>query len=142
MELSDKVKGIKREFFAYRNGMLADSLRNLGYPYTVIFGLNVPQLAGIWKDYGSDTRLADTLWEERHVRESRLMACYLFNPEEISEQKALTLALDVQTQEEADMLSFRLLKRLAFSRDILKRLSEEEGDAASLSFRALSRHLA
>lgn len=36
------IAEIKKEFFTYRNGMLADTLRRYGMPHKVIFGLEVP----------------------------------------------------------------------------------------------------
>ena len=41
------IQEIKKEFFTFRNGFLADTLRKAGMPYAVIFGLNVPQLGDI-----------------------------------------------------------------------------------------------
>ncbi|MCM1004708.1 MAG: hypothetical protein NC402_00235 [Prevotella sp.] len=100
---------------AYRNGIVADTLRAAGMDcYNVIFGLNVPQLAHIAGTLVPGMTLADALWADRKVRESRLLAAYLFPPEEVSEQKALELMADVQTQEEADMLAFRLLRQLPY----------------------------
>lgn len=98
---------------AYRNGIVADTLRTAGMQcYNVIFGLNVPQLAQIAGTVGKNKALANSLWADKKVRESRLLAAYVFPTEEVSEQEALTLMADCQTQEEADMLAFRLLRYL------------------------------
>lgn len=100
---------------AYRNGIVADTLRAAGMDcYNIIFGLNVPQLAHVAGTQLKIMELAETLWEDRKVRESRLLAAYLFPPDEIDEEYAMKLLNDVQTQEEADMLAFRLLRLLPF----------------------------
>lgn len=100
---------------AYRNGIVADTLRAAGMDcYNIIFGLNVPQLAHVAGTQLKIMELAETLWEDRKVRESRLLAAYLFPPDEIDEEYAMKLLNDVQTQEEADMLAFRLLRHLPF----------------------------
>lgn len=100
---------------AYRNGIVADTLRAAGMScYHIIFGLNVPQLAHIAGTLNADKELANALWADKTVRESRLLATYLFPPEQVSESEALTLMEQAQTQEEADMLTFRLLRRLPF----------------------------
>lgn len=141
MGVEEKVREIKKEFFAYRNGILADRLRDAGYPYRIIFGLNVPQLAELARLCGYDMDLADALWSDRGVRESRLLACYLFDPEKIDAEEAFRLACDVATEEEADMLSFRLLKRLPYVSDLYGRLSGSDSENAFLAARSLARHL-
>ncbi len=118
------LREIKQEFYAYRNGIVADALRKAGMPYKVIFGLQVPQLAEISRQIiariesqnnGNDTiaerrRLAQALWDDRGVRESRLLACYLFDHTQMDRAEAESLLNDIQTPEERDMLNFRLLR--------------------------------
>lgn len=109
------LQHIKKSFFAFRNGVIADTLRKAGMPYKVIFGLQIPQIAEIARGLQPSMTLADALWTDSEVRESRLLASYLFPVEETTEAKALELLRSVRTPEESDMLSFRLLKRLPFS---------------------------
>lgn len=126
MEMSHPtIQSIKKQFFTYRNGILADMLKNYGDPHEMIFGLDVPQIALISKSLKPDSELAETLWSDREVRESRLLAPYLFPIETVDITKAMKLASDVRSREEADMLSFRLLKHLPDSTEILSKLKEE-----------------
>jgi len=134
------MKEIKHLFFTYRNGMLADTLRSYGMPYKTIFGLEIPRIAEIARGLAPSAELADALWADREVRESRLLAAYLFPVETMTEEKAVALAADVRTQEEADMLAFRLFKRLPFAARLLDRL--EADPATRRAARALSPHLA
>lgn len=113
------LKDIKQRFFALRNGILADALRKQG-GHEMVFGLQIPQIAEIARDTEPSMELADILWNDRSVRESRLLATYLFPPEEVTISKALKLAADVITVEEADMLAFRLLKRLPYAKTLLE----------------------
>ena len=119
------LQQIKREFFAYRNGIVADALRKAGMPYKMIFGLQIPQIATIARQQEPSMALADSLWNDSDVRESRLLATYLFPPDEITEEKAMTLISEVRTPEESDMLSFRLLKRLPFAANLLSRIESD-----------------
>lgn len=135
------MKDIKHKFFTYRNGAMADSLRRYGMPHKVIFGLNVPQIADIARGIDASEDLADKLWADSEVRESRLLACYLFSPEQTSFKKALRLAMEVRTQEEADMLTFRLLKRLPFSKELLTELKTSHLDSSRMTIQALTTHL-
>ena len=112
------MKEIKQQFFALRNGLLAEQLRKAGVPHKMIFGLNIPQIAEIARTLSPSMELAETLWDETENRESRLLATYLFPPEEVNPDKALSLLDSVRSAEEADMLAFRLLKRLPFASEL------------------------
>lgn len=133
------MKEIKQQFFTYRNGMLADTLRGYGVPHKIIFGLDVPQIARIAKSLTPSLELARKLWADFDVRESRLLATYVFPPSEVDMDMALRLASEVRSREEADMLSFRLLKRLPFASELLERMREDE--STSMTARALAPHL-
>lgn len=125
------IQEIKKEFFAYRNGIVADVYRKAGAPYSVIFGLQLPQLSAIAsgaRDKGQGTEkiseLSRELWADKSCRESRLLACYLFDPQAVSVEQAAELARDCQTQEEADMLAFRLLSRMPDAEKLLKEIAD------------------
>ncbi len=121
------MQAIKKLFYTYRNGVVAESLRRFGIPHKVIFGLQVPQVQQIAQQLTFDTpesrrEMADRLWADREVRESRMLACYLFDPMQIAPEDAIALACDTRTQEEADMLAFRVLKRMPHAVELLERL--------------------
>lgn len=134
------MQEIKKQFFIYRNGAVADTLRRYGIPHKVIFGLQVPQIASIAHGLTPSLALARELWNDAEVRESRLLSAYLFPLEEVSEEEAFELSLSVRTQEEADMLAFRLLKRLPFAAALLDRLGATP--CGELAAKALAAHLA
>lgn len=116
------LKEIKHLFMTYRNGIVADTLRKAGEPFGVIFGLQLPQLSEIARQTGKSAELADSLWADSNVRESRLLACWVYPPEEISMEKAVALASGVITREEADILAFRLLRYLPFAAPLAETL--------------------
>lgn len=134
---------VKQAFFAGRNGITADALRKGGIPHSVIYGLNVPQLAAIAAQVGVDPGLGAELWNDRNVRESRLLALWLIPREEMTPEQALSMATDVKSREEADMLAFRILRHLPYSRDLAAELSElsPSNPAAAMSCESLSRFL-
>ena len=103
------MKEIKHLFFTYRNGAVADTLRRYGMPYKIIFGLDIPRIAEIARGL------------------------------QPSEDYCMRLASEVITQEEADMLAFRLLKRMPFANALLSRMQSDPtyGQAA----RALQAHI-
>lgn len=135
------LKEIKHLFMAYRNGIVADALRQAGMPYEIIFGLQIPQLGDIARRAGKDDNLASALWNDRKVRESRLLACWLFDERSIDMDRALQLANDVRTNEEADILCFRLLRKLDFAPEVALRLFADGRPAVQYCGKALQRNL-
>lgn len=119
---------------AFRNGIVADTLRKAGMNYEIIFGLQIPQLSQIAKQV-DNPELAEELWQDKKVRESRLLACYIFAPETVDEEMALRLSSDVQTREEADILCFRLLRRLPYAESLAGKI-ESEASAAGNALQA------
>lgn len=138
---SQTLKDIKHQFMVFRNGIVADALRNAGMPYHIIFGLQLPQLSQIARSLSSDSALARELWEDKNVRESRLLACYVFPKEEVSQDVALELASSVQTPEEADILCFRLLRYLPFADTLASQLEDSDNPTVAYCSKALRRNL-
>lgn len=100
-----ELKEVKQQFFALRNGLLADSLRKqASLPHKLIFGLNIIQLRTLAVKIGRDSNLAATLWDDSDCRESRLLA-----PMIQPEPQAGWLA-EVRTPEEADILCHASLR--------------------------------
>lgn len=140
---TDAIRHIKHEFMAYRNGIIADTLRNAGMPYKVIFGLQLPQLTAIAKAVkGSnfDTeQLARQLWQDKDVRESRLLACFLFSSSSMNREDVLNLCEDLLTREEADILSFKFLQHLSFVDTLAEELKQSSNPNTIYCAEALNR---
>lgn len=135
------IKEIKHQFMAFRNGIVADTLRRAGMPYKIIFGLQLPQIAGISRQFAPSMTLAEALWADNNLRESRLLACYLFPREQITFSRAIQLANSVQTQEEADILCFRLLRYLPFAQELMEELKLSPENLIAYCGKALQRNL-
>lgn len=110
---------IRKDFYAFRNGIVADALKELYPKDTLIFGLTVPQFLEIAKKYPKNKQLASLLWNTKNIREMRLLSLYLFPIEEISKPEACELIKDVQSTEEAEFLSFRVLRHLSFAPELV-----------------------
>lgn len=132
---------IKQRMYAMRNGIIADAYHKASAPWGVVFGLQIPQIAEIARDAGYDEKLAKALWCDANVRESRLMACYLFDPATTSTEDALRLAATTQAEEERDILSFCLLKRMPQAKEVLALLDAAAEEQSRLTASSLRRHL-
>ena len=121
--MKETIKNIKQQFFAYRNGMLADTLRKAGDPHKMIFGLNLPQIIQIAAEIGKDKALATALWiDEPGCRESRLLAPMLMPAQEFTRDEAIEWCKCVECVEVADVLCHRLLRQLSFAQQMAEAL--------------------
>jgi hypothetical protein len=102
------LKEIKQQFFALRNGALADAMRKqCADTHRMIFGLNLPQLKAMAEQVGEPNEaLARELWTDAACRESRLLAPMVC-PVDAAPAEWLT---EVATVEEADVVCHRLLR--------------------------------
>lgn len=115
------IQEIKKDFFSFRNGIVAKTFLDSGYPYKHIYGLQLPQLTQIAVRIGMPSHeLAKELWNDRECRESRLLSLWLFDRELLSRDELKSMIADVKTREEADMLAFKVLKRMPDAREILE----------------------
>lgn len=113
-----ELREVKQQFFALRNGLLADMLRKqCALPHRVIFGLNLPQIRDIALRCGEDADLAAALWADTDCREARLLAP-MVHP---ADANALQWLAEVATVEEADVLCHRLLRRCPGATDFAAR---------------------
>lgn len=117
-EIKEKIKEIRHLFSVYRNGIVSENLKNAGFPYKLIYGLQVPDLTRIAKDFNIDKQLAIDLWKEKDIRECRLLACWLF-PRDLQSEEIIDLIEDLKTYEEAEILNFRFLRFLPSPKLIL-----------------------
>lgn len=111
----NEMQAIKRNFFAMRNGIVADSLRKAGSPFTIIFGVNLPQLDEIAVNTGKNKALALQLYNDTRTRESMLVAPMVFPPEEMTPELALEWLQKSKAVEVTDILCHKLLRKLPFA---------------------------
>lgn len=120
----ERIRELKQELFAYRNGIIADALRKSGDPHTMILGCQLTDLATISSRHEKSVELAHALWACRSNRECRLLSPMLYPLENATIDDAVSMALDVQTEEEADVLCHKLLRSLPFSLDLASQLAQ------------------
>lgn len=130
-----------------RNGIIADTMRKAGAPYRIIFGLNLPQLVEIARDFGPDADLARRLRDNVSTRESLLIAPMLMPREELHEEEALEWLRGAPTVEVIDVLCHRLLRHEPYAWSLVERLKDSPVDmerygALRLMWNLLSSHTA
>ena len=115
MSHSPNEREIRKQFFAYRNGMLADALRGAGNCHTVIFGLTLQQVIEIAKSFEKDAELANDLWQDSRCREARMIAPLLMPFDSMLKDVAVAWCDGVEDCEICDVLCHRLLRYLPFA---------------------------
>ena len=122
----NEMQSVKRDFFAMRNGVIADTLRRSGSPFKIIFGLNLPQLSEIVQRTPHRRDLAERLWANSTTRESKLMAPMLIGRDEFTIEDARRWIADVVAEEVADVVCLKLLKHLPFASDFANELAASD----------------
>lgn len=102
---------------------MAETLKNYNLPFKKIFGIILPQLKEISRQYPKDSELSIELWKQEDCRESRLLAILLVPQENIQKEKLFKYIKGIKTQEEADILSFTVLRNLPENYELYLELS-------------------
>lgn len=132
------MQKVKRRFFAMRNGDLAQQMTERGAQYRINFGLNLPQISEIARDFlpggrereelPPDFDMADfsrRLRDNTTTRESMLIAPMLFPVDALTMEEALTWACSVSTPEVADVLCLKLLRNFHAATALVEALLSE-----------------
>ncbi len=127
---NEQIRAIKSEFFALRNGEIADRLRRAGSPYKIIFGLQLSQLDAMAARLQKSMELAETLWQNSSTRESRLLAVLVFPLDRLTRQLAAELLAQADTRELVDLLCFKLVRNLPDAEALVGELSGADTYAA------------
>lgn len=123
--MQETLKEIRLALFARRNGVVADALRASGDPHELIMGCPLSDITAVAQVYEPSTELAEALWADRKHRECRLIATMLYPTDRCELATALRWCSDLQTEEEADVLCHRLLRRLEHAPALMMKLLDE-----------------
>ena len=110
------TQDLKKEFFAYRNGIIAEQLRAAGDPHTMIMGCQLADIIAI----------ASHLWDDEQHRECRLAATMLYPIEDFSCETAMSWCNSVESVEVADVLCHRLLRHLDYAPALFDQLRQSD----------------
>ncbi len=116
------TQNIKQEFFAYRNGIVAEQLRTAGDPHTMIMGCQLADVIAITSRYEKNATLAQALWDDKSHRECRMAATMLYPIEDFSFETAIAWCHSVESVEIADVLCHRLLRHLDYAPKLWEQL--------------------
>ncbi len=109
--ISDIVREIKQSFNSYKNGVVAQSMRDKGVSYHVNWGVSITDLQHIASRYEADRALARSLWTN-NVRECQIIALMLMPPEDITSEDVEAVMSRLHTTELAELAAFLLFQHV------------------------------
>lgn len=126
MNTEEVVRQTRQTFFAYRNGVVADSLKKAGDPHTFVMGCQLADIISLAASLQQSPELAEAFWADRNHRECRLIAPMLYPVGQLDSSTALRWAKDCRTTEEADVLCHRLLRKSQDAKAIVNSLTDSK----------------
>ena len=112
MDYNEQIRLIRKSFFAYRNGIIADSLRKCNDPHKSIMGCQWIDIMTIAREESQDVTLAEKLWDIKDSRECHMIATLLYPAKQLDVETAVAWAKDVESDEIADILCQALLGKM------------------------------
>lgn len=113
-DIQKRIFDIKKELRAAMNGIASAKMREAGAPYKIIFGVELPRLMEIAREFEPNHQLAQQLWNE-HVRESKLLATMLMPLDNFYEEIADIWVEEITTDEVAQIAVMNLFSRLPYA---------------------------
>lgn len=114
METEQILKDIKKELRANMNGVASKFMRENGLAYHVNWGIELPRIQAIAREFEPNHEVAQQLWHE-NVRESKILATMLMPTESFVEELADIWVEQIPTNEIAQMASMNLFSRLPYA---------------------------
>lgn len=108
--LHETTKKIKQSLRLAMNGIVSAHQRRQGLNYRINFGVEIPRLKDIAREYEKSEELATALWQE-NIRESKLLAIFLL-PQENHAELAPKWIAEAPFTEIADHLAMNILCKL------------------------------
>lgn len=108
------IHDIKAQLRLYMNGVLAQSLRERGLKYRIIFGIELPRLKEIAAGFKPDHDVAQALWKEE-IRECRILAGLLQPVETFFPEIADIWLKQMHDTEIIDFTCMNLFRRLPWA---------------------------
>ena len=111
--MQELIRDIRKRLRLAMNGVISTSMREKGMNYKLIFGVPIPELKQIAKDYKEQASvdLAEAMWKE-DVRELKILATMLYPYEQFTHAKVEEWVSAVPYMEIAEQLARNLLCKI------------------------------
>ncbi len=113
-QTNERLKEIKRSFRLKMDGAASRSMREKGLDYKLNWGVGLPELKAMAKDYGKDYDLAIALWKE-DIRECKILATLMMPPERMLPEVVDIWMEQTPSQEIAEWAAANLYQHLDYA---------------------------
>lgn len=135
----NKLRQIKICFRQAMNADLSNSMREHGLQYKLNFGVPAPRIRLIAEQFDQEIETATYLWNE-DVRESKMLATYLYPQSEMTYQTAMQWCEQIRYTEIADQVCMNLFVNLPYAFDLAEAcVRSERPMVVYTGFRLLTR---
>lgn len=114
MDIKEQLKEIKTQLRLSMNGAVSQSMREKGLVYKLNFGVEIPRIKMIAKEYEKNHDLAQALWKE-NIRECKILAGMLQPVDTFFPEIADIWAEDIQNIEIAELTCMNLFQHLPYA---------------------------
>ena len=112
--VKEKLKKIKQSFRLMMNGPASQSMREKGLNYKINWGVPIPSLKQMAKEYGKDYDSAIELFKE-DIRECKILATMIMPPEKFLPEIADIWMEQTISYEIAEQLAFNLMQYVDYA---------------------------
>ena len=113
-QTNERWKEIKRSFRLKMDGAASRSMREKGLDYKLNWGVGLPELKAMAKEYGKDYDLAIALWKE-DIRECKILATLMMPPERMLPEVVDIWMEQTPSQEIAEWAAANLYQHLDYA---------------------------
>lgn len=114
METNELIKKIKTQLRLSMNGVASQSMREKGLNYKLNFGVELPRIKEIARQFEQNHDLAQALWKE-NIRESKILAGMLQPVDSFYPEIADIWVEDIQNAEIAELTCMNLFQYLPYA---------------------------
>lgn len=112
--VKEKLKTIKQSFRLMMNGPASQSMRDKGLNYKINWGVPIPSLKQMAKEYGKDYSLAIELFKE-DIRECKILATMIMPADKFPPEIAEIWMEQTTSNEIAEQMAFNLLQYVDYA---------------------------
>lgn len=113
-ELDDRISEIRRKIRLSMNGVVSDQMKISGIIYKQNYGVSIPRIKEIAKDYAPNHDLAQRLWLLK-IRESMILSTLLQPVEKFPVAMALSRVNELDQMEMVEQICMNLLCKLPYA---------------------------
>lgn len=116
-KLDKQISDIRQKLMLSMNGIVTEQMENKGIRYKKNYGVSIPRIKEIAKEYEKNTDLADRLWM-MDIRETKILSTLLQPLESFSIEKSISRIGQINQMELVEQICMNLLCKLPYALEL------------------------